>query len=93
MAHYIIVALLLNIIILKTIETTFSSALSKNLIEQTVEEDSMDENEVESTDLICSPRPAADFDITRIFTSISYLCSPKMHTLSVEGPPPENGLI
>jgi hypothetical protein len=55
-AHYIIVALLLNIIILKTIETTFSSSHSKNLIEQTMEKDSIDENEVESTYLICSCR-------------------------------------
>ncbi len=72
-AHYIIVALLLNIIILKTIETTFSSSHSKNLIEQTMEKDSIDENEVESTYLICSRRPAADFYIRSRYTSKSLI--------------------
>lgn len=96
MAHYVIVALLLNIIILKTIETIFSGSISKNLIEQTTEEDSIDEKELDSTDLIYAQRPATDFDITSRFTSISSLSSPKFPILiglSVEGPPPENSLI
>ncbi len=92
MANYIIVALLLNIIILKTIGTTFSGSLSKNLIEQTVEQDSMDENEGKATELIYSTRSTKDFEITSRFTSISSQSSTKLHIftdLSVEGPPPE----
>jgi len=96
LAHMTIIVLLLSVIIIKHTATPFNDLTSKNAIEQTAEEDSLDENDTTCCDFICSTKlghlsAGFIFGLKTTYHQHSQLMVSS--SKGVEDPPPENILI
>lgn len=94
--HMIIVALLLSVIIIKNTTTTLNDLTSKNSIEQTLEEDPLDESDSVSFDFICPTKHEQQSSICTFALKTTSQHLDRLMVLTSKGaedPPPENSLI